>query len=196
MKKYIRKTKKVVCFNCGNEFEKSISEIKRTKERNGNHYCSLKCNGQNSKMNLGENLGHGNVKYIKNTPRGDEFTGFRDFLRRARNRKKMGDLTLNDLKEQWEKQNGFCPYSGVKLQLPSISRKKKEINIINLASLDRTNSTKLYEKGNVIFVSTPINYMKNTISEDETIGFCKKIALFWNKENMVEAVTLRKSPPY
>ena len=39
----------------------------------------------------------------------------------------------------------------------------------------------LYEKGNVMFVSTPINYMKNSMSEEETIAFCKKIAVFWNK---------------
>lgn len=26
--------------------------------------------------------------------------------------------------------------------------------------------------------------MKNSMTEDETIGFCKKIALFWNNKNI------------
>ncbi len=67
--------------------------------------------------------------------------------------------------------------------MEEITLNKKDNNLFNLASLDRTDSTKLYEKGNVVFVSTPINYMKNTMSKKETIAFCKKIAIFWNKKN-------------
>jgi hypothetical protein len=177
MKKYKRKTKKVLCNNCGNKFEKAISEIKRTEKKNGNHYCSSKCAAsKNSKLNLGEWCGNGNYDRIKNIRQRDEFTPFREYLRRAHRRKLIGDLTLNDLKEVWDKQKGICPYTGIKLK---IKDKNSKIHVFELASLDRIDSNKLYEKGNVIFVSTPINYMKNTMTEKETIKFCKIIASFW-----------------
>lgn len=184
MKKvYKRKVTKVVCNNCDKLFEKAISEIKRTEKKGGNHYCGLSCNGSgNIKKNIGgwyvnsskkrENFGGGN--------HGDKYTGLREFLRRARNRKKLGNLTLDDLLNQWNKQNGICPYTGINLKLPTY--KKNKHNLIELASLDRIDSNKLYEKGNVMFVSTPINYMKNSMTEQETIDYCKIISLFWNNK--------------
>jgi hypothetical protein len=47
----------------------------------------------------------------------DEFTGFREFLRRVKSRNYENNLDLNYLKELWEKQN-ICIYTGVKLELP------------------------------------------------------------------------------
>jgi hypothetical protein len=172
-----RKTKRIICNNCGIEFEKAISEIKRNK----NHFCSLRCsaifrNDINKKNFKGYS---GNPKYLITYNCSDEYTGFREFLRRARNRKNLGDLTLIDLKEQWNKQNGECPYTGIKLKLPSSTIKHQ---LFELASLDRINSNKQYERGNVVFVSTPINYMKNSMTEKETIEYCKKIAYFWKNK--------------
>ena len=88
-------------------------------------------------------------------------------------------MTLDDLLEQWNKQNGKCPYTGIVLKLPQ-ARKKHQM--FEMASLDRIDSSKLYEKNNVVFVSTPINYMKNSMTEEETVAFCKKFALFWNNK--------------
>ena len=51
-----------------------------------------------------------------------------------------------------------------------------------MASLDRIDSSKPYEKNNVVFVSAPINYMKNIMTEEETVAYCKKIALFWGNK--------------
>jgi len=180
IKKYKRKTEKVNCFNCGIEFKKIVSEIKRTEKRGGNHYCSLKCAAnKNSKLNLGEWCGKGDYNLIKNVCHRDEFTPFREYLRRAHRRKLIGNLTLIDLKEVWEKQKGVCPYTGINLKL---KEKNLKIHVFELASLDRIDSNKLYEKGNVVFVSTPINYMKNSMTEEETFAFCKKIALFWRNK--------------
>lgn len=169
-----RKTEKIICGNCGIEFEKAISEIKRNK----NHFCSLKCsaifrNDINKKNFEGYT---GNPKYLIAHNHRDQYTGFREFLRRAKNRKNLGNLTLIDLKEQWDKQNGECPYTGIKLKLPSSTMKHQ---LFELASLDRIDSNKQYEKENIVFVSTPINYMKNSMTEEETICYCKKIAYFW-----------------
>ena len=180
MGKQNRKTKLINCNNCNIQFEKTITEINRSEKKSGKHFCSLKCSAlyrvDVNKKNLGNLLG--NVNTIKNysNNRKDEYTGFREFIRRAKNRKKLGDLTVEDLKEQWNKQNGICPYTGIKLILPL---RKKNCEIIELASLDRIDSSKLYEKDNVVFVSTPINYMKGCMTEEDTIKFCKTIAEHW-----------------
>ena len=183
-----RKTVTTICKTCGCSFEKIKSEYDRAELKFGNHYCSRNCCGKdNIKKQLGKWYGKGNATQLISNNGRDEFTGFRDFLRRAKNRDKLGDLTLVDLKEQWEKQKGMCPYTGIQLKLSTYSKLKKP-KIHELASLDRINSNKLYEKGNVVFVSTPINYMKNTMTEKETIKFCKIIASFWqtngNKQNL------------
>lgn len=49
-------------------------------------------------------------------------------------------------------------------------------NPIYTASLDRIDSSKGYEIGNIQFISTAINYMKNTMSHEDTLKLCKIIA--------------------
>ena len=176
-----RKTITTICKTCGVSFEKIKTEYDRTELKFGNHYCSRSCSGKNNiKRNLGEWCGKGDVSRLTSNNQRDKYTGFRDFIRRAKKRDKLGNLILDDLVEQWEIQMGICPYTGIQLKLPNYSKIK--INVIELASLDRIDSNKLYEKGNVVFVSTPINYMKNTMTEEETVAFCKKIALFWKNK--------------
>jgi hypothetical protein len=177
-----RETITTICKNCGNSFEKIKTEYDRTELKSGNHYCSRSCCGKdNINHNLGKWYGKGDVGRLKSNNHKDEYTGLRDFIRRAKNRNNLGDLTLVDLKKQWEKQSGICPYTGIKLKLPTYS-KNKNYTIQELASLDRIDSSKPYQKNNIVFVCAPINYMKNTMTEEETIIFCKKIALFWNNK--------------
>ena len=49
-------------------------------------------------------------------------------------------------------------------------------NPIYIASLDRIDSSKGYIIGNVQFISTSINYMKNTMSHNDTLLLCNLIA--------------------
>lgn len=60
-----------------------------------------------------------------------------------------------------ESQNFLCKLSGLPITV-------EEGN----ASLDRIDSTKGYIEGNVQFVHKTINFMKNTMSQDEFIRFC------------------------
>jgi len=68
----------------------------------------------------------------------------------------------------------MCPYSGIELQLASHINTK--IDPIYRASVDRIDSSKGYIKDNIQFVSTCINYMKNTLSHEKTIELCKLIS--------------------
>lgn len=175
-----RKSSTIKCNNCGKLFEKANTEINRIEKIGGKHYCSRSCCGKANVMkNLNEYYGIGNTSTLKPYTRRDKYTGFREFIRRARQRGRLGNLTLDDLKNQWEKQNGICCYSGIPLKLPQAGKKQLSFE---KASLDRIVSSKPYEKGNIVFVAEPINYMKNSMTEEETIDFCRKIALYWNNK--------------
>jgi hypothetical protein len=99
-------------------------------------------------------------------------TGWKEFLRRARSKGKEFDLTIEDLKEIWERQNGKCPYTGWMLELPNYKTAKTP----KTASLDRIDSSRGYVKDNVQFVSVMANYAKCDFSENEMREFCNVIA--------------------
>lgn len=166
-----RKLITFICDNCGYEAKKPFSEYNRNKKLGRHNFCCRMCS-----FNFGKNL-HKNdsftekqkinqqqiKKYCHN--RRDELTPYRYSFRNAKRRFKEFNLTLEDLKNIWINQNGICPYTGLKLQLPTY---KKCDNTWYRASLDRIDSTKGYVIDNIQFVSTPINFMKSTMSDIET----------------------------
>lgn len=116
------------------------------------------------------------IKEIFKNKREAEHSEFKEFIRRAKRRKKFDNITPSDLFEVWNRQKGICPYSGVKLKLPDTTAQN---NSIETASLDRINSSLPYSVDNVQFISVAMNYMKNTMTHDETINLCKLIAKNW-----------------
>lgn len=112
----------------------------------------------------------------------DEFIGFRAFLSRAKKRGKLGDISLRDLADVWKSQNHICPYSGVTLVVPHYRVKS---NPLYTASLDRIESSKPYEKGNIQFVSIAVNNMKHTMSHEDTLNLCELIATHYNKKSSI-----------
>lgn len=173
-----RKLVTVTCDFCGKEFQKPITEYNRNVKLGRHNFCSRSCSCKychslhlpltDNQERVRENI----KNYSSN--RHDEYTPFREILRRARNRFKECDLDLPYLKDLWESQEGKCPYTHLKLVLPIWNKtpdKRYE------ASLDRINSSKGYIKGNVQFVATPINYLKNTMSDIETKAYLKEIAI-------------------
>ena len=141
-------------------------------------------------------IGHQLVKYgvklrNRHEAKKDQYTPFRWYLRTAiwigaKNRStvnkipknKKNIITLKYLKFLWEKQKGICPYTGIKLKLftHSLSRYKTNMKSdIRYASLDRIDANKPYVKGNVQFVTWPINYAKNDMSDKQMKRFIKLI---------------------
>ena len=51
-----------------------------------------------------------------------------------------------------------------------------------LASVDRIDSDKGYIIGNIQWVSTPINYLKNNLTHNQVVDMCKKIQEFYNNQ--------------
>jgi hypothetical protein len=179
MKKYKvnRKLTEFVCDHCGNLEKKPTSEYNRNIKLNRKNFCSRSCS-----FTYGKKVGKIKPKPTYNISehsgnKKDSYTPFRYTFRCAQKRWKDFDLTLNDLKEQWELQKGICVYSKFNLELP---KGTKKIHYSIRASLDRIDSSKGYVKGNIQFVSTLINLMKSNISHCETLDFINKLVKNYN----------------
>lgn len=191
-----RKLVEVTCDFCGEKFMKPESEYKRNIKLGRHNFCSRSCSMKfgnktrsdkqsdwsNNPKNI-ENLINLNKSRVKEI-------SFAYILRCAKKRFKDFNLNEEYLLEIWEKQNHKCPYTGLELILPTYSN-VNTLDIETRASLDRIDSTKGYIIGNVQFVSTPINYLKNTMSDIQTKKFLKTISEFTS--TFVEDQTISSS---
>lgn len=91
---------------------------------------------------------------------------------RERNQNTRKKVPVTITKEYaWElylQQNKKCALSGVDIYISNSSN--------NNASIDRIDSSKGYEPGNIQWVHKHVNFMKRTYSQDYFIEMCKKIA--------------------
>ena len=78
------------------------------------------------------------------------------------------DITLDDLQEQWDEQDGLCAYTGIPLTVP---RGRK----VGDASVDRIDSSLGYIRSNIQWVHKRINSMKNDMDEEEFLFMCKLV---------------------
>jgi hypothetical protein len=77
---------------------------------------------------------------------------------------------LETIKQQWDEQKGICALSGLEMKL-----RHKHISIFEQASLDRIDSSKPYEKGNIQFVILSLNYAKSNTDNREFVTFLAKL---------------------
>lgn len=174
MKKYKQKRKLITiqCDGCKINFEKPESEYNRNINKGRRNFCSRECVGKHNYSHLKKSKSPKISNFSSNKK--SFFTPYKYYMKLVKQRFKDYDITLEDLHNQWEKQKGICPYSGIKLKLSTHSNILK--NPITTASLDRVDSSKGYLKDNIQFVSRSINFMKGEMSHKETIQLCKLIA--------------------
>ena len=103
---------------------------------------------------------------------------YKDMYHNAEKRaKKLNiELTVEDIHELYEKQNGFCAISGLNLTHETYAYKDKEhiINRLNI-SIDRINSNLGYTKDNIQLVAAIVNRMKTDLPDPEFIKICSII---------------------
>lgn len=153
------------CQHCQKTFylKPSVYKYRLSRKRNG-FYCTRKCADPHRVTTSVD-------KDIDNRP-------FRYIWQRAKNgaRIKKGEfnLTVEDIKDLWEKQGGICPYTGLKMLPPvthrQAARGEKEFHPTT-ASLDRIDSNLGYVKGNVEFVCLSVNYAKNGFTREQMKDF-------------------------
>ena len=169
------------CAGCGVSFQKQSSEIKRQQQKNPSRqfYCSISCYANHAgKQNLGSSLGLGRPELLTPGKVTDEYSPFRYFMRKARNREhnEVTDLDLPYLKALWEAQGGCCALSGLQMELPRHAVAWGErLRDPWKPSLDRIDSAVGYVKGNVRFVTLIANFAKQNFSDEQLLDFCRAV---------------------
>jgi len=177
------KTQTIECSACNISFDKELKEITRQKKRGRtNFYCSLSCAGKPSRYNpwVSSKENKENISKYSNN-RVDEYTDFREYMRRANKRDKVVDLDLPYLKELWELQDGKCAYTKVKLEHPTAMQSTERYNY--MSSLDRIDNSKGYIKGNVQYVSVSVNWLKNRMDDNHLAEFFEIVSgVTWDRQ--------------
>jgi len=176
------KTISLECSSCGKSFERALKEYRRTNVKGGRKpYCSLKCSGKENTSHLEKWTSETAPRHHHGSER-DEYSPFREHMRRVNNRKRDNgrevDVDKEYLKEVFEQQKGLCIYSGVALEHSA----KGKSNPLTTASLDRIDSNKGYIKGNVQFTSIVCNHAKNGMSDTEMKEWIKLVRSDKNKD--------------
>lgn len=183
----------LTCPVCQKNYFKAKSEYIRNEKLKRISFCSLHCSGKHYfEINIPKDK-QSNYDISKHSANLiDEYTEFRYAFKSIKQRMHKGcKISLEDLKQIWESQKGICPYSGVKLKLMKHGYKFQDIanNRFEIASLDRIDSTKGYEKGNLVFVSTLINFMKNNCTVEQTVDFIFIMSEFLKTKTKQEIIT-------
>jgi hypothetical protein len=166
----------LICEICGKEFQRITTEAKRNEKLGRRIYCSLKCVGKSNIRNIPVEKRY----HPQNLRRGywtDEYSPFRGHLNRARSHaknKRECNISLLDLKKQWEKQKGICPYTGWAMEnkMQTSAKLKKSPT---MASVDRIDSSKGYTPDNIQFVCFIANIAKHDFSENDFLNFCEAV---------------------
>lgn len=189
-------TEDFVCPICNSCFTLLRYRANQRKKRNKNGliFCSNTCSGtyitsklskeeltqralKSNAVYTGEMKKQNNIK--RKLERIDEFSPFRLFLNGSRKKgyRQYEDLTLQYLKDIWDKQEGKCALTGVPMEIraTTLEVKKRPRTPLWGASLDRIDSSKEYVQGNVQFVCKGANLMKNNHTNDEALEFVKLI---------------------
>ena len=165
----------VICGFCKKEFEKENRYINRAKKRNPNAltFCSRSCcSYHNMKVHPEFKLN------LKNGRENDIYSQFKKHFLNAKNRATKNNIeftiTWNDLKFIWDKQNGKCAYTDIKL-LNSKNSSNKLLKSPIKASLDRIDSSKGYTPDNIQWVSLICQYAKNSFTENQLKEFIETL---------------------
>jgi hypothetical protein len=120
-------------------------------------------------------------KMVRSGPRHSQWKGYGEisgnwFYNHVLRERKQGDRTrvpvTITIEYAWElflKQGRKCALSGIELDIERTAK-------YNTASIDRIDSSKGYEPGNVQWVHKHINFMKRTYSQEYFIEMCSKVA--------------------
>lgn len=139
-----------------------------------------------------ENIAQLNPVMFESPRRGsriDSYSPFRKHLNLARKHAQMKgrecSLTLEDLKQLWERQGGRCVYTGWELENPPTTNGWLQCDRHpRRASLDRIDSTQGYRLGNVQFVSVMANYAKRDFEEEQLREFCAAVVKYCRQRGM------------
>lgn len=140
-----------ICNYCGISF----------KGHSNRKYCSSSCTGKKN-----DSIRRTNLTKISNL---DHFLKEKILLSKKRGKYPV-EVSYEDLKSLWDLQKGLCAISKVPMTYQK-GQGKVETNV----SMDRIDSSLPYILSNVQLVCAQVNYMKNTVTQEKLLYWCREI---------------------
>lgn len=186
---------KLVCKNCGVDFELRNAEYNRQVKRGrdkDHFFCKQGCATSFSNRNAKYVLTEARIKHLdsirdlaKKAPilSADDERAFTYCINKCRGRTKERNLRGRNhemdidtayLKQLWFDQGGKCALSGIDMRLKHNTNKID--NHPFLASIDRIDSSIGYVKGNVRFICLMANFALSTWGDEQLFDFCTAVA--------------------
>ena len=169
----------VTCEICGKVFMRKKGEVNRSKRLGRRIFCSRECTGIANIANLPDKPP---TDHLPKGKMADEYSPFREYFklirRRTKERREEVNITLEDLQQQWEAQQGICPFTGWELDIPRTTNWREHPITLRRASIDRIDSSQGYVPGNIRFVSVMANYCKNNFTDDDVLEFCRAVVAY------------------
>lgn len=164
----------LICPECGLAFKRQVNEYNRGNKRGRKHYCSAKCACKYNIENIPADKRYHPENLVPSGWQLDNLSPFRYMFRvmkrHAAESNKEFSLELHDLREQWNKQQGVCPYTGWSLILPRTTGHSPP-KTPDKASVDRIRSDVGYVKGNIQFVAMIAQFAKHDWDDSVLLEF-------------------------
>jgi len=164
------------CETCGKKFMRRESEAKRNAERGMRIFCSRSCRGKKiyGDTPLRRRVGY---KYLPKKEL-DELSPFRPHLKsikcHAKKINKQVFISLEDLKNKWDEQEGKCVLTGWSM-VNYQSTRIRPARSPERASVDRIDSLKDYTIDNIRFICMMAQFAKNDFNDAAVINFCEAV---------------------
>lgn len=157
--------------DCGKETNVRISKLK-----NGTTKSCGCLKNKNLTYSKQKGSAHGNWKGYK-----DISMSFYNRMKQTAEQRGIDfNVSIEYLWELFEKQKGYCSYTGNKITLPINVRQLRGEGNEMIASLDRIDNSKGYVEGNLQWLCKRINYMKHTMNDEYFLTWIKTIYEFKN----------------
>lgn len=154
------------CFKCKKTKETSLF-FKHGQTSDGFHsWCKSCCKEGNEKSRA----------KLNSTIQGRAVVFLRNAQRSAKKRQQEFSLTVEDIVEFWNKQDGICPYTGRQMEL--------KVGSLNTVSIERIDSKIGYTKENTILVCQAVNRMKSNFSFEDFYSLCANVSQFLGDDRL------------
>lgn len=161
----------IQCNFCGKTSLKENRDINRNQKLGRENYCGHSC------ASSAHILKHPELKdHLKTGSTTDEFSPFRKYWTTIGNRKSKRSVTIENLKDLWDKQNGICAITGLPMIIRRCTTNYMKTDSPYLASLDRIDSSGDYSPDNIQWVCLSAQYAKHDFEEKDVIAFFKDVA--------------------
>ena len=159
--------------DCGKEVEKCRTTLERYKQIGLTISCGCKSFIEKLGNKHGLWKGYGEISSTY-------FTYLKRRSKTGGHRKKdlTFDLSIEYLWDLFLKQNRKCVFSGEILTFGTLAQVRNKKDREPSASLDRIDSSKGYVEGNVQWVHKNLNIMKQDLTDDVFVEWCKKVASY------------------